>query len=101
MAKRSSMLALIMAMEAAEHIAWAQRCPAPRVYHIIINYGNYLIGEYVCEDEERVCHELLWALNDALEKLGYTVLWKIWPSYKRLEFRAYRKPEEMLPIRAE
>jgi hypothetical protein len=96
--ERNIPILLMLGIDLAETIALMQRCGNLKIKRELIYLGSTIEGKYECNEPERVCEELLWRINEALEKLGYTALYKVWPNSKQFVFVAYSNPEDMLPI---
>lgn len=85
-------LALSRAVTLAELRAMLAKCGGLRVRHEFRVSGDGLVafGRVECGEDERVCEEVLWALNEALEYIGYTATYRVYPGYRRIDFTAYR-----------
>ena len=74
---------------AAEEKALLQRCRPLGARRLLLHLGWELQGEWLCDDEPRVCEELLWATNEALEELGYTATYTLVKGTRHVVFHAY------------
>lgn len=84
------------ALELAEDEVHRMKCPDLKVRRYALLHRRVLVGEWLCEEDERLCEQLLWLTNEYLERVGFTAVYIVYPGYKHVIFRAYRGQRELL-----